>query len=312
MLIRGSFPVIARFLLALFALAVPCAFGQMGMYGPVTTPTAREVNAALERRIRTTLQAFVESGQAVLQAEPNRIPRPDENKPNFPPSYMLHVSPSQSERRGNFGGDDFWALEGYTLKEAIDAIYNVNSVLVHLPGSLDDDKRYDFALVLPEPEDQEKMKDRLNQGLQDYFHLTARQESRLVDAYVVTTAPDRKPPAVRPPANERMGGSMGTSTVIEFGNAGGLDEPLAGTKPLSIGAIRSVSVDGTADEFCRTLEAELDRPVVNETNLQGEFEFRVEGSKGVRNDFLKNLRDQLGLVITPAQRNVEILVFEPR
>jgi uncharacterized protein (TIGR03435 family) len=287
-------------------------FGDMGF-----PPTASQVNAALEGRITTTqptsatLKAFIESGQAFLNAEPYRMPGPDENKPKFPPSYTVHISRSQGESRGNFGGDDFWALQGYTLKDAIYALYHVNPVLVHLPASLDDGKRYDFALVLPEREDQEKMKDRFKRGLQDYFHLTARRESRLVDVYVVTTVPDHKPPAVKPRADERMGGFDRSSSVL-FETVGGLDEVSEGMKPRSIGAIRGVSIDGTADEFCHMLEAELDRPVVNETNLQGEFEFRVEDTKGARNDFLEHLREQLGLVVTPAQRNVETLMFDPR
>ena len=56
----------------------------------------------------------------------------------------------------------------------------------------------------------------------------------------------------------------------------------------------------------------LDRPVVNETNLEGGFKLRVKSSEGQENDFQELLRDQLGLVITPAQRNVEMLVFDPR
>jgi hypothetical protein len=50
--------------------------------------------------------------------------------------------------------------------------------------------------------------------------------------------------------------------------------------------------------------------VVNETRLEGRFAFKVEAGNTARNDFLERLRDQLGLVVTPAQRNVEILVFE--
>jgi hypothetical protein len=42
--------------------------------------------------------------------------------------------------------------------------------------------------------------------------------------------------------------------------------------------------------------------MVNETDLKGEFEFRVEDSKGAENDFLERLRDQLGLVINSALR----------
>jgi uncharacterized protein (TIGR03435 family) len=89
-------------------------------------------------------------------------------------------------------------------------------------------------------------------------------------------------------------------------------EVLGGIKPLSISALRGISLDGTADEFCGTLERILDRPVVNETNLEGDFEFRVERGEGSANDFLDRLRDQLGLIVTPARRNGEIIVFDFR
>jgi uncharacterized protein (TIGR03435 family) len=83
-------------------------------------------------------------------------------------------------------------------------------------------------------------------------------------------------------------------------------------KAHSITAVRGISVEGTTDKFCQALERDLDRPVVNETNLQGEFAFDVRASHTATNDFLERLRDQLGLVITPAERNVEVLVFNPR
>ena len=260
---------------------------------------------------KATLKAFIESGKVHIDAEPQRMPRVDDHKPAFPPSYAVHVSLSQGEERGNSSADDYWALQGYTLKETIDELYDVNSIRVDLPASLDSKKHYDFALVLPEQESREKMKERMRRGLQDYFHVTARRENRLVDVYVVSAVPNRKPPAVEARPDEGMGGF--TSSGMQFENAGGsLDEMLEGMKPQSIGAIRSVSIEGTVDQFCHILERALDRPVVNETNLEGEFKFRVENSDGAENDFPERLRDQLGLVITPTQRNVETLVFESR
>ena len=82
-------------------------------------------------------------------------------------------------------------------------------------------------------------------------------------------------------------------------------------KSFSVSAIRSISVEGTTDEFCHLMERKLDCPIVNETNLEGEFEFHVEPRPG-KNDFLDRLRDELGFVIAPAQRNIETLVFDLR
>jgi uncharacterized protein (TIGR03435 family) len=285
-------------------------FGDMGF-----PPQSSQVNAALAGRVTTTrptqatLKAFMESGKVLLNAQPFRMPRPGENKPKFSPSYALHVSPSQSEASGNFGGDDFLALRGFSLKDAIDMVYDVNPIRVHLPAAVDDHKRYDFALVLPEPADRNQMKVRLQKGIQDYFHLIARREDRVVDVYVLTTASNQRFPPAKARERER---SFGSSSSIQFETSSGLEETLDWPKPLSIEAIRGLSIDGTVDEFCHRLEAELDRPLINETNLQGEFQFRIEDTKGERNDFLERLHDQLGLVITPAPRNVETLVFDPQ
>jgi uncharacterized protein (TIGR03435 family) len=90
----------------------------------------------------------------------------------------------------------------------------------------------------------------------------------------------------------------------------GSSDFFAEPKAVGIGGIRSISLEGTADDFCRQLESQLDRPVVNETRLQGQFEFKVQASETAQNDFLERLRDQLGLVVTAVQRNIEILVFE--
>ena len=94
----------------------------------------------------------------------------------------------------------------------------------------------------------------------------------------------------------------------------GVDEMTSGDlRPLPINAIDSISLrNATMDEFCYTLESNLDRPVVNETNLEGKYDFQVRTGGGQQNDFLERLRSQLNLVVTPAQRNVETLVFQAR
>ena len=66
------------------------------------------------------------------------------------------------------------------------------------------------------------------------------------------------------------------------------------------------------------LEWDLDRPVVNETKIEGTFDFEVRDpnlrSQTIpKRDFVEAaLRDQLGLVIAPSQRNVETIVYRLR
>ena len=239
------------------------------------------------------------------------MPRPDDYKPNLPPSYNLHVLPSQIAGTGNYSGMDFWSLQGFDLKGVISVLYNINPIRIALPASLDDGRRYDFSLVLPEPEDQERMCERFHQGIEDHFHVTARHEDRSLDVYVVTTR-DGKLPAVSAPPGESRAFLKQSHIGFEVPNgARSPDGVAAMPKAFSISAICSISVEGTTDEFCHLMERKLDRPIVNETNLEGEFEFHVEPSPG-KNDFLDRLRDELGLVIAPTQRNIEILVFDPR
>jgi uncharacterized protein (TIGR03435 family) len=239
------------------------------------------------------------------------MPRPDDHKPNLPPSYNLHVLRSQIAGTGNYSGMDFWSLQGFDLKGVISVLYDINPVSIALPASLDDGSRYDFSLVLPEPEDQDRMCERFRQGIEDHFHITAKREDRSLGVYVVT-APNRKPPPISAPPVE-SGASLKLSHI-------GMEVPSGARSPggvaampkaFSVSAIRSISVEGTTDEFCQLMERKLDRPIVNETNLEGEFEFHVEPSPG-KNDFLDRLRDELGFVIAPAQRNIETLVFDLR
>jgi uncharacterized protein (TIGR03435 family) len=272
------------------------------------------LNAVLDGRITTkpvqpgkaAMKAFLESNRMLLQAEPRRMESFGKHRPDIPPTYTVHIAPSQGEA-GNFSGDDYWSLQGYDLKTVIRELYNVNSIRLDLPAALDVGKRYDFSLVLPETESREKMRDRFRQALQDYFRITASRQERLLEVYTVT-APEGKPPALP----REQDGLFGRSAGLEFRTPGGLDGALDGLKPVSIEAVAGVHIGGTADEFCHLLEGQLDRPVVNETNLQGEFNFSAKSREGGENDFLERLRDQSGLVITPAKRTVEILVFDPR
>jgi uncharacterized protein (TIGR03435 family) len=272
-------------------------------------PSNEEVNAGLERRITTqrptpaTMKAFLDSHQIVLDAEPFQFHDPDEYKPKFPPSYALHVSPSQDEGGGNFSGDDFKVLRSYTLREAISNVYygrpSVNRIRISLPTSLDNDKRYDFSILLPQPEGQEKIKARMQQGLEDYFHITSKRESRMAEVYVVSAVPGHAPPLI----TDAMGGGGG----VQFRDD--LTDVVGGMRPRSLSAVSGISFTGTADGFCQLLEWTLDRPIVNETHWEGEIEIRDVGST---KNILESLRDEYGLVIAPAQRNSETLVFAPR
>jgi uncharacterized protein (TIGR03435 family) len=223
----------------------------------------------------------------------------------------LHVTFSQQVGTDQCGGDDFRSLKGYDVKGAISLLYDVNRIRIELPASFDAVDRYDFSVVAPEPESQDQMNERFRQGIQAYFHLAATRENRLMDVYVVTSS-GRKPPAAKPQNTE--GGESFASWVSTEEPAGQTGDPAENAvvpESVSIKDIRGIVLEGPMDQFCHTLEQELDLLVVNETNLKGRLAFDVKVPDESKNDFLDRLHDQLGLIVTQAQRNVEILVFNP-
>jgi uncharacterized protein (TIGR03435 family) len=273
-------------------------------------PATDTLKAVLEGRITTTplkpgaaeFTASVESNKVRLGAQGPRVGRPTENKPDFPPSYTVHISPSEREYGTvSSGGPSWQSFQGFDLKGIISELYDINPIRIEIPASLEDGKLYDFSLVLPEAESHEKIYERLQQAIQDYFYLTATRQSRLMNVYVVTAPSDRKPPMLKWP--EEFGGTI-WSIRTESANPGI-------PKTFSLSAVVDISGEGTVDDFCKSLERGLDRPLLNETNLQGLFEFRVNRGPA-SNDFLVRLRDELGLAIEPAERNVQLLVFNRR
>jgi len=277
-------------------------------------PEADRLNAALEGRIVTheprpdELTDFIQSGKVRLEAESPRLPRPDDHKPDFPPPYTLHVSPSQGDNEANFAGPDFFSLQGYDLKGVLVEIYtNLNPIRIEVPASLDDGKHYDFSMVLPEPESEEQRRERLRQGVQDYFHITATREERLMDVYVVTVGATKQ----RPSAIQAESTIRASSIGVEIARSAG-DPIVTEPKAVNLSAIRSIFIEGTMEDFCHDLERTLDRPVINETKLDGEYAIRLPASRSGNNDFLDRLRGQFGIVIEPAQRKVEMLVLKPR
>jgi uncharacterized protein (TIGR03435 family) len=286
-------------------------------------PEEATIRAVLEGRISTApveptfaaIKAFAESGMVRLSAEPPGLFRPVEYKPDFPPSYTVHISPAKNDDSGDFSGDAYRNFQGFALKDVLADIYGINPIRIHLPASMDGDQRYNIALVLPKPESNESVHNRILQGIQEHFGVVTTREELLLDVYVVTTANGKPPTPLARSDDDQSFGGFSSSSLVEVhtppavGNPDDFPDP---RKPIALGDIRGISLEGTLDDFCRTLEHQLDRPVVNETNMKGEYEFRLQLADGAGDDFLARLRDRYNLSITPAQRRVEIVTLKPR
>lgn len=275
-------------------------------------PDEQTLNAVLEKRVvltrptPATLKDFRDNSLIALDSTPPRMPRAEDHRPHITPSFTVHITPSTTGERGNFRSADYWVLKGFTPSQAIEEIYGVNAARVDLPASLQTGKRYDLSILLPHPEQREQMNERFKQAFQSYFHVTVGPEPRLTPVYILGTVPGRQP-SIEQVSKEVLGGYSDIGTMSDDPT-----ESIPAHAPQSLDSLFGVSEeDTTMDNFCRHLEGSLDRPVVNETHLDGRYRFQVHIPVDSKVSFLTVLRDQTGLVITPGQRKITFLKFKP-
>ncbi|HEY4363571.1 MAG TPA: TIGR03435 family protein [Bryobacteraceae bacterium] len=236
---------------------------------------------------------------------------PGGEKPDLPPSYTVHISPTrrtQEEGTSSSSGPDHCTLLGFELKAILARVYQMDESRIDLPSALENGQRYDVAALLPHEESPETIIHRLQEALERHFHVTVERENRSLDVLVVT-APNGKGPGLR---EAEFGGGGFLNTSFAWTSSGGTLPSLADLQraqaPLS--HISGYGM-GIAD-LCRTLEMNVGRPVMDETGLEGNYDFEVAGSETSNDDILQTLRENLGLVLTPAKRDVAILRVRAR
>jgi uncharacterized protein (TIGR03435 family) len=290
-------------------------------------PSDEELNAVLDGRIRTepvkpdpaSLREFAKSGKVLLQAEPSRMPRPEDNKPKFPPSYEVHITSSTTLGTTSMSAPDYWSVGGCDLKSIVAQAYGVEESRVDFRDAAAAGKRYDVALVLPQPEDHDAMMGRIQDALKQKFNLKIASEDEAMDVFVVT-APYGPGPKLRP-AEDAMGGgfisSFGTSFALPKGQQPApetIEKALEQQRASSgFTMLDNFSASGvTIEDFCKMLEKGLDRKVVDETHLTGHYDFNVVRGDRTRDGFFDMLREQLGLAFTPERRDLPMLVVRSK
>ena len=117
------------------------------------------------------------------------MPPVRQTKPDIPPSTDLTIKPTA--RRPHDGvsarrASDYWVVEGTPLKDMLSRLHNIQKERIELPQSLDDDRRYDFQLVLPQRESRETIDRLMREGIEKFFRIRVATEVRDMDAYVLT------------------------------------------------------------------------------------------------------------------------------
>jgi uncharacterized protein (TIGR03435 family) len=263
---------------------------------------------------------LLSGGKVRLDREPRTLeprfdPATGPEKPNIPPSYEVHIS--QSETKGTVGsaGPDFWVERGFDLKTIVSTIYNKDLNRVVLPEAIDNGEKFDFLVVLPKEESQETIYQLVQHAIEEHFRVLATVETKPSDVYVMTALVGKTPPAKTGP--ESFGGGFTGSSGFEFALPAGTEptpEAMKKTvqelmkRPGNIGIANISAFNTTMDDFRQNLERGLDRPVINETGLDGVYDIQVSGSARNPDEFIRALREQTGLVLTPATRNIEFVI----
>jgi len=265
-------------------------------------------------------------------------------KPDGPVSPDASVAPSARKTGSATGGSgpDFWVIQHAPLRPVLARLYGVAPTRIDLDSSLEP-TRFDFTLVLPGPTDRSTMLRLMREGVERAF--AVGRELRVTEVDVLT-APDGI--RVKPERSDAGQGGFSSGFVqsvssdpddVENVDTGLEDVMHLHTVPDSASArdidpreamrdqltavrrlqgrsrITGLSDSLTIAELCEILEGALGRPLVDETGSRDVFRISAETERHdaeATRDLLRLLCDRLGLVVTPARRDIEWLTVRLR
>ena len=165
-----------------------------------------------------------------------------------------------------------------SLKDYIRMAYRVKDHQVIGPDFLASD-RFDIAATLPSAEARDKVPEMLQTLLADRFHLTFHRDSKEFPVYALVVAkggPKMKESPVDPDAPATPAGNKAAVNVNASGGRGGTMVDLGNGSFFSFGDNKiqggKLPMAGFADSLARY----VDLPVVDMTELKGNYDFKLE------------------------------------
>jgi uncharacterized protein (TIGR03435 family) len=232
-------------------------------------------------------------------------------------------------------------IENVRLRPVLTRLFDSSPIRISIPAALEN-ARYDFALVLPREETRDVILDRMRSSVERHFDLRRAQQE--VDVRVLTspngvTARERymessggggisggsfgfsQPQfsASMPDFSDLIVGSFMDLSGVPSGARRSREEDVHVMKKQFLtmlaapGMLNAINQELTMNELCMVLETSLGQLFVDETGSTAEYQIQVAAATpGSSEDFLRLLCEELGLVVTPARRVVEMLtVREP-
>ncbi len=236
-------------------------------------------------------------GLAVLVAQQNDRPShmrpPMPEPPPFAPSWTVHINRTPPEGPINSVVETprYWAVYGFGSKPVVSLLWGMRDNRIFVDPDVDSKGLYDIVIVPPHELTEKERTELVRAAWEQFLGVRIVKEKRRVEVTVLS-APHGKGPELHELPELKVRPGMGG---VSGGGLGGSNRELVGS---------GVSID----DLCELVERFENTVVVDETHLTGQYSIAVKGD----GDFAKMLKEQLGLVQTPGEREIEVLRIEKK
>jgi uncharacterized protein (TIGR03435 family) len=218
--------------------------------------------------------------------EPQQVPA--RSKPERANLFQVMIRPSEGGPSSSSSSRGGLTMSGATVLDILSLSFNINRARIVTSSALPQG-RFDLAIKMPNT-DNEKLKNWLQQAVESAFGVTARRETREMDAFVLKA------------------GQL-TEHLVPTGSTG--------TSSMSSGGGSLNCVNQSINSLAGSLEEMLNKPVLNETGLTNAYDFQLlwdETKSGPADpvELTRALHEQLGLNLAPAKKTVELLLVASR
>jgi len=199
-----------------------------------------------------------------------------------PSIYEMSVRPADPNKARLMRQVGGLQMEGFTLREALRVAYGVSQQLI-ISDSLLLDAKYDFV-VFPPNEETERVQELLRELISTTFDTEPSFETRTLPIYTLRT-PNGPGPGLKTARPARAAGE------------------------LTPGRLSGTNLNMQAISFYLS-EAAGWTPMVDETGLEGRYDFEITWRAGDMEAFKRAVRNELGIVMESGEREFEALVAE--
>lgn len=194
--------------------------------------------------------------------------------------FKAEIQPSKRTRSSVKLFEDRYEAFGFPVREILPFAYDELPSRIVVEGRLPEE-RFDFIFHTA-PRKPERFRTLLRVALESTFDLEVNRESREREVYILKALPEASEKLQ--PSQVEARGSMSQSGSI------------SGTR-VSTG------------ELAELLELSLGQPVVDETQLTGEYDIQLRWQPGEMESLSEAVREELGLELEEGRREVEVLVI---